>query len=94
MFTSPQLAAAKIEPIVGTLKQDLEIVREKMRATNLSYDAKSLRGLESQRLELQSALGFWERFVDDLNQDLGLTGPLDSARLLETIRQVQSERGQ
>ena len=94
MFTSPQLAAAKLEPIVAGLKQDLETVRQKMRATNLSYDAASLRNLDTQKVELESALGFWQRFVDDLNKDLGLTGALDGATLVETILQVQTERGQ
>ena len=91
-FLTPDSAAeSKLRAIVAGLRQDLATAKEKLNDPVIAGDQTALKKQRQGIDDLESALGFWGRFYNDLAADVG-GGLLTDESIAEIVNQVRSER--
>lgn len=92
-FLTPDSAAeSKLRAIVAGLRQDLATAKEKLNDPVIAGDQAALKKQRQGIDDLESALGFWGRFYNDLAADVG-GGLLTDESIAEIVNQVRAERG-
>ena len=92
-FLTPDSAAeSKLRAIVAGLRQDLATAKEKLNDEVIAGDQAALKKQRQAISDLESALGFWGRFYNDLAADVG-GGLLTDDSIAEIVNQVRAERG-
>jgi hypothetical protein len=85
-------AVSKLRSIVANLREKLAIAQRKLNDSIIAGDQPSLKEQEQAVVELESALGFWGRFYNDLAADVGGETLTDES-IAEIVNQVRAERG-
>ena len=85
-------AVSKLRAIVAGLRQDLATAKEKLNDPVIAGDQAALKRQKQGIDDLESALGFWGRFYNDLAADVG-GGLLTDESIAEIVNQVRAERG-
>ena len=92
-FLTPDSAAeSKLRAIVAGLRQDLATAKEKLNDEVIAGDQAALKKQRQAISDLESALGFWGRFYNDLAADVG-GGLLTDESIADIVNQVRAERG-
>jgi len=92
-FLTPDSAAeSKLRAIVAGLRQDLATANEKLNDPVIAADQEALKKQRQGIDDLESALGFWGRFYNDLAADVG-EGLLTDESIADIVNQVRTERG-
>ena len=91
-LTYDSKAVNKLRSIVANLREKLAIANRKLNDSIIAGDQPSLKKQKQAIAELESALGFWGRFYNDLAADVG-GGLLTDESIAEIVNQVRAERG-
>jgi hypothetical protein len=91
-LTYDSKAVNKLRSIVANLREKLAIANRKLNDSIIAGDQPSLEKQTQAITELESALGFWGRFYNDLAADVSGSIPSD-AEIADAVRRVREKRG-
>ena len=91
-FTPDSAAESKLRAIVAGLRQDIATAKQKLSDPVIAGDQAALKKQRQGIADLESALGFWGRFYNDLAKDIGSSIPSD-ADIADIVKQVREQRG-